>query len=165
MDVMRTISIVGLSLALCFGAPAGHAQTGTAAPASASADSAAIRNAALDYIEGWYTGDADRMRRAVHPDLAKRYMSTDDAGQNWLYTTTADALTRQTGAGRGTNIPEQRRWRTVEILDIDGNLASVKLNSTTLVDYMHMARWNGEWRIINVIWDSRPEDRPRHSRP
>ncbi len=121
--------------------------------------------AALDYIEGWYTGNAERMKRAVHPDLAKRYVSTDDAGHNWLYTTTADALTRQTGAGRGTDIPAERRWRTVEILDIDGNLASVKLNSTTLVDYMHMARWNGEWRIINVIWDLRPEDRPRPSRP
>ena len=38
-----------------------HAQT--------AADSAAIRATALDYIEGFYTGDAARMERALHTDL------------------------------------------------------------------------------------------------
>src|SRR4051812_14973787 len=37
-----------------------------------AADSAAIKATALDYIEGWYTGDAERMERALHPELAKR---------------------------------------------------------------------------------------------
>jgi hypothetical protein len=32
---------------------------------------------ALDYIEGWYTGDAARMERALHPDLAKRIVESD----------------------------------------------------------------------------------------
>ena len=27
-----------------------------------------ITAAALDYVEGWFDGDADRMRRALHPD-------------------------------------------------------------------------------------------------
>lgn len=39
-------------------------------------DSAAIRQTALDYIQGWYTGDAARMQRAVHPELAKRVLRT-----------------------------------------------------------------------------------------
>ena len=38
------------------------------------ADSAGITRTALDYIEGWYTGDATRMERALHPELAKRIM-------------------------------------------------------------------------------------------
>jgi hypothetical protein len=48
-----------------------------AAHAQAAADSAAIRRVALDYIEGWYTGDAARMERALHPDLAKRIVESD----------------------------------------------------------------------------------------
>ena len=40
-------------------------------------DNAAITKTALDYIEGWYTGDAVRMERALHPELAKRMISTD----------------------------------------------------------------------------------------
>lgn len=162
---MRTALL--LALCLCFGASArgAHAQARAAAPAmparATAADSAAIRNAALDYIEGWYTGDEARMRRALHPDLAKRFVATDDEGRNSLYSTTAETLARQTKARLGTDIPVERRWRTVQILDIDGNLASVKLSSTKLVDYMHLARWDGGWRIVNVLWDSRPEGRPR----
>ena len=36
----------------------------------ANAD-AAIRQTALDYIEGYYEGNAERMERALHPELAK----------------------------------------------------------------------------------------------
>ena len=34
-------------------------------------DRDAIVRVALDYFEGWFAGDADRMRRTLHPDLAK----------------------------------------------------------------------------------------------
>jgi hypothetical protein len=46
--------------------------------AQTAADSAGIKQTALDYIDGWYTGDAARMERAVHPELAKRNVTTDD---------------------------------------------------------------------------------------
>ena len=42
------------------------------AHAQSPADSAGIRQAALDYIEGYYEGDGARMERALHPELAKR---------------------------------------------------------------------------------------------
>lgn len=49
----------------------------TPAAAQTAADSSAIRATALDYVEGWYTGDAERMTRAVHPELVKRIVVTD----------------------------------------------------------------------------------------
>ena len=45
--------------------------------AQSSADSAAIRTTALDYIEGWYEGSSERMERALHPELAKRIVNTN----------------------------------------------------------------------------------------
>ena len=39
-----------------------------------------ITATALDYAEGWYTGDGDRMRGALHPDLAKRIVRNGDDG-------------------------------------------------------------------------------------
>ena len=36
------------------------------------ADRDAIMRVALDYFEGWFDGDAARMERVLHPDLAKR---------------------------------------------------------------------------------------------
>jgi hypothetical protein len=141
--------------------PVASAQTPAQPAPSASADSAAIRQAALDYIEGWYTADAGRMQRALHPDLAKRAIEADRDGNYWMYVTTADELVRATRLGRGTDVPPERRWTKVTILDIDGNLASVKVESTKLVDYMHLARWEGRWKIFNVFWDGRAEGRPR----
>ena len=37
-----------------------------------SVDSVAIKKAALDYIEGWYSGDTARIAKALSPDLIKR---------------------------------------------------------------------------------------------
>lgn len=144
-----------------------QAQTATPAPAPiaprpvTAADSAAIRAAALDYIEGWYTGDAARMRRALHPQLAKRAVQTDEKGESWLGDSGADALIHSTQRGFGGDVPADQRRTEVVILDAYGDLASVRLNSTKLVDYMHLVRWNGEWKILNVLWDLRPEYKRR----
>ncbi len=54
------------------------------ARAQTAADSAGIRQAALDYIEGYYEGNAERMERAVHPELAKRIVRTNDQGRSQL---------------------------------------------------------------------------------
>lgn len=129
--------------------------------AQSPADSAAVRRAALDYIEGWYGGDAARMQRAVHPDLAKRIVYRDAQGQSRLSASTADELVESTGRGTGRDLPPERQQKDVRILTMDGDMASVRLVSTRLVDYMHLARWNGEWKIVNVLWDFRPEFRPR----
>ncbi len=40
--------------------------------AQSSADTDAVRQAALGYIDGWYAGDAERMERSLHPELVKR---------------------------------------------------------------------------------------------
>ncbi|HEX6284300.1 MAG TPA: nuclear transport factor 2 family protein, partial [Pyrinomonadaceae bacterium] len=42
-----------------------------------SNDAELIKQTALDYIEGWYEGNAQRMERALHPELAKRIVRTD----------------------------------------------------------------------------------------
>ncbi len=129
--------------------------------AQSAADSAAVRRAALDYIEGWYGGDAARMQRAVHPDLAKRIVRRDPQGESWLSVTTADGLVHSTRLGHGRDVPPERQQKDATIVAMDGDMASVRLVSTRLVDYMHLARWNGEWKIVNVLWDFRPEHRPK----
>jgi len=40
-------------------------------------DEAAIVGTVLDYFEGWFQGDAIRMERALHPELAKRCLGGD----------------------------------------------------------------------------------------
>lgn len=124
------------------------------------ADSAAIVATALDYIEGYYEGDGDRMARALHPELAKRIVRTDaDTGESRLGDMDDERLVEITRSGAGTRIPAERRRQDVEILDIFGSAASVRIDAGGWIDYLHLARWNGEWKIVNVLWELRPEGR------
>ena len=132
------------------------ALTPHALTAQAAADSAAIRATALDYIEGWYTGDATRMERALHPELAKRIVQTDPQGHSRLSQQSAMTLVSSTRRGGGTDIPADKRKSDVRILDMYGNAASVRIQAASWVDYIHMARSNGRWVIVNVLWELDP---------
>jgi hypothetical protein len=128
------------------------------AAAPAAADSAAIRAAALDYVEGWYEGDAARMERALHPELAKRIVRTDpQTGRSRLEQMGAMRLVQSTRAGGGTRTPKEQRIRQVTILDIFENAASVKAEMAGWIDYMHLGKADGRWVIVNVLWEMRPE--------
>ena len=126
------------------------------AAAQSAADSAAIRATALDYIEGWYAGDAARMERALHPELAKRIVQTDPQGRSRLGQQSAMTLVANTRRGGGTNIPADKRKSDVRILDVYGNAASVRVQAASWVDYMHIAKSNGRWVIVNVLWELEP---------
>lgn len=123
-----------------------------------AADSAAIVGTALDYIEGWYEGDAERMERALHPELAKRMVRTDPTtGKSTLNDMGAEQLVAGTRAGYGRQTPEGQRQRDVTILDIFENAASVKVVARDWIDYLHVAKFDGRWVIINVLWELKPE--------
>ncbi|MFN2382915.1 MAG: nuclear transport factor 2 family protein [Gemmatimonadota bacterium] len=141
---------IGMILAVALGA---------AAPArgQTAADSSAIRQAALDYAEGYYTANAERMEKALHPELAKRIVRTNDRGQSSLGQMGALTLVMGTRAGGGSETPEADRIADVQILDIFENAASVRTEMSGWVDYMHLGKWNGEWKIVNVLWALKPE--------
>lgn len=124
-----------------------------------AADSSAIRQTALDYIEGWYTGDAERMERALHPELAKRIVRTNPTnGKSRLDQMGAMTLVQSTRAGYGTKTPKDEQQKDVKILDVYENAASVKVVAAAWVDYLHLARFDGRWVIVNVLWELKPED-------
>jgi hypothetical protein len=110
-------------------------------------------------VEGWYTGDAERMARAVHPELAKRVVETDTAGVSQMGRMGAADLVGQTREGGGRDTPAERQQKDVQILDIFGNAASVRATMSGWIDYMHLAKWNGQWKIVNVLWELKPRAR------
>lgn len=155
MSPMTKMSLLLFLVALAL-PPAANAQAAAppAAPVQAAADSAAIRQASLDYIEGWYEGDAERMERALHPDLAKRIINMDQRGRSVLGHQSAMTLVQNVRRGGGRE--DAQRRTDVRILDVFGNTASVRVDAGTWVDYLHIARWNGRWVIVNVLWENRP---------
>lgn len=117
-------------------------------------DSAAIRATALDYIEGWFDGDPDRMARALHPELVKRIVVSDEVTEReWIDGMGFTKLVGGTRRGFGREIPEEDRRTDVTIYDVTGRAATVKLDAGPWVDYMHLVRVDGEWKILNVLWE------------
>lgn len=133
------------------------AVTGTAR-AQAAADSAAIRATALDYAEGWYEGNAERMARALHPELVKRIVVRDTTtGKTMVQGMGASVLVNSTRHGYGKETPKERQQKEVTILDIFGNAASAKAVMADWVDYMQLGKVDGRWVIVNVLWERKPQ--------
>ena len=120
------------------------------------AEREAIKRTALNYAEGWYEGNADKMESALHPDLAKRIVRTNDKGQSGLGQMSAMSLVQGTRGGSGKQTPAVEQQKDVTILDMIGGAATVKLEMRDWVDYMHIGKFNGKWVIINVLWEMKP---------
>jgi len=130
------------------------------AQTASDADKEAIKQTALDYIEGWYEGNAERMERALHPELAKRIVRTDPkSGRSNLGQMSAMTLVQFTRSGGGKQTPKEKQQKDVSILDVFENAASVKVVASDWVDYLHMAKWSGRWVIVNVLWEMKPQQK------
>jgi hypothetical protein len=123
-------------------------------------DSANIIAAALNYIDGSFSGNAGRMESALHPELTKILLTYDrSTGNPFLYKMGASNLIEGTRAGMGM-VPEGERDIEVDIQDVSHGIAAVKVKSSRYIDHLQMGKVNGEWKIINVLWVPNP-DRPR----
>ena len=140
--------ILTLSIFLFFSVLTVPAQT-----SASDADKEDIKQTALDYIEGWYEGNPERMERALHPDLAKRIVMTNPQGRSQLQQMSAMGLVQGVKRGGGKNTPKEKQQKDVTILDVFNNAACVKVVASDWIDYLHVAKWNGRWVIVNVLWE------------
>jgi hypothetical protein len=116
----------------------------------------AIEKAAMDYIEGAFSGDAARMERALHPELNKVIPTkVRQTGKTMLNKMGASMLIEFTRAKMGL-LPEEKRNIEVTVLDVMEDIAAVKVLSAMYYDYLQMAKIEGKWKIINVLWVMNP---------
>lgn len=112
-------------------------------------DMAPIVDTVLDYFEGWFTGDVERMTRALHPELAKRSLADD--GES-LDVDTSAGMISATARGAGKSRGSGDRRIEVEVEDVYGSIASVTVRSTVYREYLHLARTRDGWKIVNALW-------------
>lgn len=122
-----------------------------------SADRDGITRTALNYAEGWYEGNADKMESALSPDLAKRIVRTNAQGQSSLGQMSAMTLVQVVRTGEGKQTPKGEQQKDVTILDMLTSSATVKLEMRDWIDYLHIGKMNGKWVIINVLWEPKPK--------
>ncbi len=119
-----------------------------------SADSLAIKQVALDYIESQHNVKPEQFERAAHPRMVKRtFWTNKKTGKEYLRETFTDAmvLLAETYNTEGDRFPKNPK-KEVIILDIFDKTASVKLIADDWIDYMHIVKLNGKWQLVNVLW-------------
>lgn len=146
------MKVIGIMFVLLACALIAQAQT-----TASDVDKEAIKQTALDYIEGWYEGNAERMESALHPELAKRIVRRNQEGNSRLDQMGAMTLVQGTRRGGGKNTPKEKQQKDVTILDVFENAACVKVVASDWVDYLQMAKFNGHWVIVNVLWELKPQ--------
>lgn len=116
-------------------------------------DDDAVRAAVLDYAEGWATGDAERMARALHPQASRRRVVADVlTGELRVQVMDAATLLRATHDGAGKDVTEGPLNLRVAILDRHGDMATARVVSALYVDYLQLARWEDRWVVLSVLW-------------
>jgi hypothetical protein len=118
-------------------------------------DTTLIKEASENYVEGFYTNDVERIKKSVHPELAKRLIVKDTSG---IYMIRDMGLTELLFNARKFKRPESTTSEpfkvNVTICDISHDIAMAKVtqNKLKFFDYVQLGKINGEWKIINVLW-------------
>jgi ketosteroid isomerase-like protein len=108
-----------------------------------------IMDTVLDYFEGWYDGDVERMDRVLHPDLVKRGAGQD--GPDRLRITTKERMLELTALGEGKPDGADRSL-DIEVEDATEDTASVTVRSAVYHEYVHLVRTPDGWKIANALW-------------
>ncbi|MGA7097553.1 MAG: nuclear transport factor 2 family protein [Acidimicrobiia bacterium] len=115
-----------------------------------SSDVAEIETVVRDYIEGWYAGNVERIDRALHTNLVKR--TPGGEGPDSLREVTKTRMIELTADGGG-DAPDPHM--EIDIDDVAGDIAAARVVSPEYVDYLHLAKTSGGWKIANVLFRNR----------
>jgi hypothetical protein len=147
--VNRRLSFTAVAIAIAAAIPS----------AALAQDTAGVRAAVLDYVEGFYTGDSTRLVRSVRPEVYKygfsrhRDSTTYRGSQmTWEgFHRYANGVKARGGRGAPPNAPKQ-----IDIYEVNDQTASAKLTAWWGIDYLLLARFDGRWMITHVLWQSPP---------
>jgi hypothetical protein len=101
-------------------------------------------------MDAYYAADVAGMEKTLHPDFHKRSLRTVD-GQLEVKEDSVQSLLEGVRSGTGKNVPPGERIQQIEVLDVYKNAASVKVVTGRWIDYMHLSKLNGDWRVLDVV--------------
>jgi len=116
----------------------------------------AIEAAALDYLEGFYTGDGERLARSVRPEVSKYGFGRRAADQPYQGSAMpfSDMLGYAEGVRSSGEFAPADAPKDVVILDQMDQIAVVKVTAFWGSDYLQMAKYDGKWMILHVLWQT-----------
>jgi hypothetical protein len=147
---MRSTFAVAILAAVIAAVPAGAiAQT-------RDADREAVRLAALDYVEGVYNVQPDRIERSVHPSLVKRGFYKDTAAGPYNESPMTYEQLVRLAANWNKEGKRDISIKDVAVLDVLDQTAVARVTASWGIDYMLLAKYGDRWKITQILWQSHP---------
>ena len=128
-----------------------------AVDAQASTDREAVRQTALDYIEGFYEGDSTRFLRSIRPEVYKYGFWRDSTGYRGMQMQWQGFHNFANRVKRGQTRTPPNAPKGVELLDVSDQIAAVKISAYWGMDYLLMGKYDGKWMISHVLWQGPPK--------
>lgn len=142
--------MVGLGILLVW------SDSGAAGAAALAADEDGVRAAVLDYVEGVYDVEPERIERSVHPSLRKIGWVQRADGSWGTSPMTFEQLRDLAASWNADGHVGPDAAKEITVLDVLDQTATAKLVADWGVDYFHLARIDDRWQIVNVIWQTPP---------
>ena len=126
------------------------------AESQSDADRKGVEEAVLDYVEGVYLVQPERIERSVHKDLRKLGYGRRDSSSEYRvlpmsYQELYDLAARWNADGR---VDPETAPKEIVIFDVLNQTATAKLTAAWGVDYFQLGKYDGKWMIVNVLWQT-----------
>lgn len=128
------------------------------ARSQANAEQEAVKAAVMDYIEALYQAQPDRIARSVHTDLSKRgYYRKQGETTFSSGPMSYEQLFNLAGTwNKDGKRPLATAPKEVVVYEVLNQTASAKATAFWGIDYMHLAKYDGKWKIVNILWQDHP---------
>ena len=131
------------------------AATAACASTSNSEVAAAVERAVLDYVEAIEQAKPALIERSVATDLHKfGFSKSRETGEYRRIPMTYERLVEASAEFLpGGYVPDDP-VHSVDVFEVLDKTASAKLTAFWGVDYMHLAKVDGRWQIVQVLWQT-----------
>jgi hypothetical protein len=127
---------------------------------SSEQDKKAVEAACYDYIHAFYQADTTLAYRSVHSQVQKRGFWFNDKKNEYakmgeMPFNRLIALAKVWNKdGKEANAQTPKK---VEVFEVSDKTAVAKVTAVWGIDYMHLAKIDNKWYIMNVLWQSPPK--------
>lgn len=121
-------------------------------------DHAAVRQAALRYVEAIYEGKPELIDQSVAPDLAKRGLYFNAKEQKWTESKMPFERLKAVAVSFNKAKKDSSGWpREITVFEVMSHTANVKVVADWGMDYLQLVKQEGQWKIVHIIWQSLPK--------
>jgi len=124
-----------------------------------SADELAVRECAMNYLEGWYSADTAMMARALSKDLDKKgFLAHPQTGELVVAPASYDQMIQWVGQKPDQLAQDPDIKMEVHVIEVGEYIAMAKTITPDFIDYLHLVKMDGQWKIFQAVWERPPQE-------